>query len=52
MINDRIFLSVALSAKVSYEQSQAERQDRKNNFMNKKNNIISVLVNRQILTML
>ena len=52
MINDRIFLSVALSGKVSYEQRQAERQDRKNNFMNKKNNIISVLVNGQILTML
>ena len=52
MINDRIFLSVALSGKVSYEQRQAERQDRKNNFMNKKNNIISVLVNGQILTTL
>ena len=52
MINDRIFLSVALSGKVSYEQRQAERQDRKNNFMNKKNNIISELVNEQVLTML
>ena len=54
MINDRIFLSVALSGKVSYEQRQVERQDRKNNFMNKKNNItgISVLVNGKILTML
>ena len=38
MINDRIFLSVALSGKVSYEQRQAERRDHKNNFMNKKNN--------------
>ena len=46
MINDRIFLSVALSRKESYEQ----RQDHKNNFMNKNNNIISVLVNGQILT--
>ena len=26
MINNRIFLSVALSGKVSYEQKQAERQ--------------------------
>ena len=50
MINDRIFLSVALSRKVSYEQRHAERQDHKNNFMNKNNNIISVLVNGQILT--
>ena len=39
MINDRIFLSVALSRKVSYEQRQAEGQDHKNNiFINKKNN--------------
>ena len=37
MINERIFLSVALSGKVSYEQRQAERQDHKNKFMNKKN---------------
>ena len=38
MIDDRIFLSVALSGKVSYEQMQAEREDRKITFMNKKNN--------------
>ena len=38
MINDRIFLSVALSGKVSYEQKASRKANCKNNFMNKKNN--------------